>query len=494
VLDRISVLKDETPVSAFSDGGGRLHIALLFPAEYHIGMANLAVHALYRQLNSIDEVSCERVFFPPLEGDANGPLISLETGTPLGGFDAVAVSSSYELDWLRLPAALVAGGVPALAAERGERAPVVLAGGPAITSNPEPLAEIADALFIGEAEEALPALTEALGQEDREDVLDALAEVPSVYVPTRPPDEPVRRALVEDLDAFPTHSEILTPHSEFANVFLIETGRGCPRSCSFCLARQIYHPARARSLNTLLPQIELGLSLTDRIGLVGAAVADHPRVVELASAVADRGGRVSLSSLRIERVTPELLAPLVAGGQRSITLAPEAASPDVAETLGKTIEPEAMAAALAAAEGAGIRAVKLYYIVGVPGETDEQAVDIARQVAGLERDFPRLRFTVSVSPLTPKPHTELARAGVPDPKVVRKRLRAIGAALRHDTRAKPRLGSARWAAVQTILSRGGRELTGLLLEGNDAGAGELLSSLAGRGLAMDDYLGPQASE
>jgi len=489
MLDRATAIRDEVHLTDRPGESGLLRVALLFPAEYHVGMANLAVHALYRLFNDQPDVVCERVFYPPLAGEPSPTLRSMESGTPLGGFDAVAISSSYELDWLRIPAALRAGGVPPLTRDRGAQAPVVIIGGPAVTANAEPLAELSDAMFIGEVEGAAPAIADALMSPDRDEVQANLANIPGMYVPTLAPDGPITRAPAPDLDHSPTHSRILTPHSAFPNTFLLETGRGCPRSCTFCLARRIYAPFRTRDFDGLLRAAEFGLEFTDRVGLMGAAVGDYPRIAELVSKITDRGGRVSLSSLRIERVTDELLAPLVVGGRRSITLAPEAADELVAATLGKRIGRQALMDAVACADRAGIDAVKLYYIIGVPGETDEQALRIAEEIAELERAFPRLRFTVSVGPLTPKAHTALASAEVPAPSVLKARLRKLGAALRRDTHARVQLGSARWGAVQTVLSRGGRELTPLLLASEDASAGDFLSGLRDAGLSLERYLG-----
>ncbi|HUS80301.1 MAG TPA: radical SAM protein, partial [Armatimonadota bacterium] len=482
-LDRATALADETHIGGRPADTGRLRVGLLFPSPYQVGMANLALHTLYRLLNDHPEVICERVFYPPLDGDA-GPLTSLETGTVLGGFDVVAVSSSWELDWPRIPGALRAGGIEPLARDRSDRSPLVIAGGPAVTANPEPLAEIADALFIGEVEEALGSIAAALlqgGSAGRGAALDALAQVAGMYVPARYRAGRIGRVAVSDLDAWPTHSAIVTEHCEFPGAFLIEVGRGCPRQCTFCLARQIYAPLRPRGLEGLMQTARLGLDVTDRIGLVGAAVADHPAIVELVTRITEAGGSVSTSSLRIERVTPELLAPLAQGGQRSITLAPEAADPEVAATLGKRIDPSALHSALQAAEQVGIRQVKLYFMVGAPGETDEQALRIADWVADLERDFPRIRLTVSVSPLVPRPHTELARMTVAEPDVLRRRLAALGRELRRRTHAQVRMGSARWGAVQTVLGRGGRELTPLLLEANGLGAGGVLTRMRALG-------------
>jgi len=489
---RRELLAHETRVTGPPYGHGRLRVGLLYPSGYSVAMASLALHAIYRLLNDLPQVSCERLFFPP-PVEPTDRLVSLETGTPLSEFDVVAISSSYELDWLRLAAALRCGGVEPLAAARDDRDPLVLVGGPAVTANPQPLSHIADAFFLGEVEDHLAGLIDVLlGAGSRAEVLESLAQQPSVYVPAVPRDRPIPRASVANLDDWPTHTEILTPHCEFANVFLVEVGRGCPRSCRFCLARCIYAPVRFRSLAALQDTVALGLRYTDRIGLVGAAVADHPHLQELMTWIVERGGSVSTSSLRIERVTAELLQPLARSGQQTITLAPEVADEGLARVLGKPITREALHRALAATAAVGLRGAKLYFMVGVPGETDAQALEIADLVGELERAFPSLSLSASISPLVPKPHTPLARVAVPAPGEVQVRLAAVQRALRsHTRRVEVKIASARWAAVQTVLSRGGPEVTPVLLEGGEMGAGEVLRTMSEHGLQLEHYLKEQ---
>jgi len=205
---------------------------------------------------------------------------------------------------------------------------------------------------------------------------------------------------------------------------------------------------------------------------------------------------MSTSSLRAERVTPELIEPLAASGQRTITLAPETADEGLAKRIGKHITRETIHAAIAAALDAGMDRVRLYFMVGLPGETEAEALSIADYVAELEGEFPQARFALSVSPLIPKAHTEFARVAVPDLRTMRTRLKAVGQALRAKTHAKARLGSARWSAVQIALSRGGHELTPVLIQAARAGggAGDFFAALRAQGLALDSYLGAQPDD
>jgi len=499
-LFRRDVLADESHVHGPLAGSGRLRVALLFPSDYAVGMANLALQSLYRLLNAHGDVLCERVFYPGIpEQDRrrDDTLRSLEHDTALGAFDVIAVTSSFELDWLNIPAALAEGGVPVLAAERTRHSPIVIVGGPTITANPQPLAPIADALFIGEVEPVVGPLLELLlthdrsSQQGREALLEGLAGIGGFYVRELEQDLPIPRIALSDLDAVPTTTEVLSPHSEFPSTFLIETGRGCPRGCRFCLARRIYAPLRTRSAEAILASAREGLVHTDRIGLVGAAVADHPEIERIATEIVAMGGRVTTSSLRAEGVTPALLEALAAGGQRTITLAPETADPELAQVIGKRIDYDTVRDAVAMAAGVGLTDVKLYFMLGLPGETDEAVEHTVGFVERLEADVPGIHVTVATGALVPKPHTDFECIAMPDPSQLQRRMKRLGKALRARTRANVRASSARWSAVQTVLGRGGRELAPVLIAAAGGGPGDFERALRDAGLTIEEYLAEQ---
>ena len=499
-LFRRDVLADETWVHGPPAGSGRLRVALLFPSDYEVGMANLALQGLYALSNAHGDVLCERVFYPDIpEQDRrrDDTLRSLEYDTALGAFDVIAITSSFELDWLNVPAALQEGGVPILASERTRHSPLVIAGGPAVTANPQPLAPIADALFIGEGEPVIgPMLDVLLGHDlnvdaDRALALQSLARIGGFYVPALEQDLPIARIALSDLDTVPTTTEVMSPHSQFPSTFLIETGRGCPRGCKFCLARQIYEPRRNRSAESILASAREGLQHTDRVGLVGAAVADHPQIEEIATKIVEMGGRVSTSSLRAEGVTPALLNALAAGGQRQITLAPETADPELAEAIGKLVDYEAVLRTTRMAAEAGLTDVKLYFMLGIPGETDEIVESTAAFAEGLETAVDGIHLTVAAGALSPRPHTEFERAEVTDPGITQRRLKRLRKELRARTRADVRISSARGGAVQTALGRGGRELTPVLIAAAGGGVGDFERALKDAGLSLDSYLAEQ---
>jgi radical SAM superfamily enzyme YgiQ (UPF0313 family) len=427
---------------------------LVFPNTYHLGMSSLAVHAVYGLLNAAD-VTCERAFWEPGTRD----LRSVESATPLAGFDFVLVSTSFEMDWLQLPALLAAGGLPPLRTERDERHPILIAGGPAVTGNPEPLAELVDALVIGELEPIGPEFVHLLAQADsREEVLDALEALPGVYLPDRQAQCSAVRLCAPDLDAFTTASVILTPATEFGNRFLVEVSRGCGRSCDFCLARRIYHPFRARHPEGILAAVDEALPHTRRVGLVGAAISDYPWLEELLEGLRNREASLSVSSIRAESVTPGLLAALAASGQDTVTLAPEAGSDGLRAAIGKPMHESDLARAVELAVAAGLHRFRLYFMVGLPGETAADLQAIGELAGRLKALAPRTAFSATITPFVPKRHTALEAAPFGPANVVSRHLQQATAALRKAGIWDVTGESPRAAEVQELLSRGGRHL------------------------------------
>ncbi|NLE76522.1 MAG: radical SAM protein, partial [Chloroflexi bacterium] len=454
------------------DWGGRLPLVLAYPNRYSVGMGNLGLHLLYRLLNDQPQVVCERAFASlasaiPSRGDDLwvgqdqrlrnvGPILSLETQRPLSEFPVVAFSVPYELDYPHLVAMLRASGIPLLAEERQDGDPLVLAGGMALTANPEPMAAFLDAMVIGEAEPVLPglldALREALGG-PRADLLQRLAEVPGVYVPGhyqaaygpqgqlsslshrgqvwRPPSPlpgAVTRQVQHNLDQEPAHTAVFSRRAEFGDLFLLEVSRGCGRGCAFCLTGHNTRPVRYRSLETLLATARQGLAARESIGLLGAAVSDHPQIDELVEQLRRMGARLSVSSWRADALSEPLLRGLQESGAQSITLAPEAGSQRLRRRIAKPITDEQLIHAAQMASKLGLRQIKLYFMVGLPGETEEDVEAIA-DLAGRLASHSNAKVVAGISPFVPKAQTAFQRQPMLEAAALKRRLHALEQAL-----------------------------------------------------------------
>jgi len=457
------LLAAETRLAAERKAPARLQVCLLYPNTYHTGMSSLAVHSLYALVNGLPDCSCERAFLPsPAQITAlrrrRRPLCSLESGTPLGGFDVLAVTTSFELDWLNLPLCLDLGGVPPLRGDRTPQHPFLLGGGPCFTANPAPVLDLFDAVYVGEIEPILPHL-QRLAELPRGQWCEHLGDCPGFLVPDLTAS-PVPRRCATALDDFAIATAILTPHTEFADSYLIEVSRGCGWGCSFCLASRIYRPVRHRRPEALLEPIERALTHTDRIGLVAASVSDYPWLEQLCDGLQaiTPAPKVSVSSMRADSRNQPLLQLLAASGQRSVTFAPETATEALRDTVCKHLSDEQFHESIAAAVEAGLSSIKLYFMIGLPEETEADRDAIPALIRKLCAEFPRCTWSISINPFVPKPHTPLQAAGVPDFQTMRGYLARLTDALERLPGVQVHAGSARWAAVQTAISRGDSRL------------------------------------
>ena len=446
------------------DWGGKLPIALIYPNSYYLGMSNLGLHAIYSLLNSYRKVVCERAFW---ERETH-PILSVESQRPLSDFAVVAFSISYELDYFNVVSILKASGIPLYAADRDERHPLVIAGGPCIIANPMPLSPFFDCLCIGEAEAILPAmlpiLTEGItGQ--RSDLLKVLATLPGVYVPQFYSGTPVVRQWVQNLDDFPVTSVILTPDTELGNLYLIEVERGCNWGCRFCLVNRAFRPMRYRSIDKLITQAELGLKYRKRIGLVGAAVSDHPQIEELVVKLRQMGAELSISSLRVSPLSRIVLRELAKGEARTISLAPEAGSQRLRQIIKKGISEEDILESMDKVAEQGIKLLKLYFMIGLPTETDEDIDEIINLTLKckniLDRQQSGCRIALTISPFVPKAGTPFQWLPMSQPSILSRRLSLLknslmpkGITLKGE--------SVAWSQVQAVLARGDTKLAEVL--------------------------------
>ena len=445
----------------YKDWGGKVPIALIYPNSYYVGMSNLGFQTIYALLNSYNNIVCERVFWEPKRLKAETP-ISLESQRPLPDFDVLAFSISYELDYFNVVQVLKASGIPLPAADRDESHPLVIAGGSCVTANPMPISPFFDCFAIGEGEAILPGFIDTLteGIEGKKDeLLKKLASLPGVYVPALYDGKPIRRQWLADLDSVATTSVILTPDTELGGMYLIEIARGCGWGCRFCLAGFQFRPFRFRPLDSLLAQAEKGLSHVDKIGLLAAAISDHPEIGELAYRLHRMDAEISVSSLRVRPFSQALLKALAQSGAQTITLAPEAGSERLRSIINKCVTENDIIEAVDKIAKQGIRHIKLYFMIGLPTETDADIEEIIKMALALKKRIEGTvtRITITVEPFVPKAGTPFQWLAMAPEDVLNERVNRIKNSLTKNG-IEVRAESVGWSLVQGILSRGDARL------------------------------------
>jgi radical SAM superfamily enzyme YgiQ (UPF0313 family) len=492
IKDKALALLSEEQGTVRKDWGGRVSIALVYPNTYAVGMSNLGFQTIYRHLNALGDVVCERVFFPdPADLDemrrTSTPPLSLESQRPLTDFQMIGFSVTYEGDYINVLRLLDMAGVPLRSSDRRPHDPLVLMGGVCAFSNPEPIAPFMDFVVVGEGEELVGELMQAYrdGYRDRETFLDGLVGLEGIYIPDRhepsyaadgtladvkplrgAPPVVVKRRL-RQVDQFRTIAAVKTPNAEYGHMALLEVGKGCGRGCRFCLEGQVYRPVRHRSVAALRETVEqLAAQGETRIGLVGACVSDYPWIGDLLKVVEANGMELSISSLRADSLTDDLVASLARGGHRTLTMAPEAGTERLRRAIRKTITDAQLMAACDLVRARGIPNLKTYFMIGQPTETAEDVAaipDLARRM--LERlrvldpgGRPFGKLTLSISSFVPKPWTPFQWAPFDGAASLSDKLDVIKRGVRAFSNVRVLHENPREAALQALLARGDRRV------------------------------------
>ena len=473
--------------------GSRLRIALAFPNTYWVGMSNLGFQTVYRLFNAEDDIVCERFFLPPKQelaalSAARAPLVTLESQTPVSDFDIVAFSVSFEWDYVNVLTLLRLAGIPSYAADRSPDHPLVVVGGAVTFVNPEPLAPFADVIAAGEGEALVPGLRRAVAAAaDRDDLLRRLAAergfyVPSFYEPQYAADGtlagyavrpgvdaplPVRKAALKTTEAVdPPATTIFTPDTEFGSRFLVEVVRGCANLCRFCWAGYNYLPVRAFPTDRILQLAEEASRYSKRVGLVSIALCDHPDIERILARLLELGYAISPASLRLDDLTPPIVRMLRESGERSITIAPETGSDRLRRVINKTVTNDEILESAELIFANGIESLKLYYMIGLPTETDEDLVairDLTLQLRDrmLKHAKPRGRvgsITGSVNPLIPKPGTAYQWLPMEDLAATDRKIKRLRSLMAGIDNVYFNIKSERHSYYQALLSLGDRRV------------------------------------
>jgi radical SAM superfamily enzyme YgiQ (UPF0313 family) len=502
--------------------GGRLRVALAFPNTYFVGMSNLGLQTVYKLFNAEADIVCERVFLPPkteLQAQlASGePLVTIESQTPVRDFDVFAFSVSFEWDYTNVLTMLRLAGMQPRADRRTHHDPLIIIGGAVTFVNPEPLALFADVIAAGEGESLIPSLLQAFqAASDRDDLMKRLAQergfyVPSFYdvrysangpieafVPREGTNAPpvVKKAALRTTEAVdPPATTIFTPETELGSRFLVEVVRGCANLCRFCWAGYNYLPVRAFPKDRILQLAEQAKPYSNRAGLVSIALCDHPQIEEILTSLVDMGFGISPASLRLDDLTPTILDLLRRSGEKTVTIAPEVGSDRLRRVINKTVTNDEILAAAELIFASGMENLKLYYMIGLPTETDDDLVAIRDQTLQLREIMLKHartrghigRIVGSVNPLVPKPGTAYQWLPMEDDTSIDRKIKRLRSLLAGIDNVYFNIKSERHSFYQALLSLGDRRVAPAI-EAAERNGGNWRAAVAESGVDADFFV------
>ena len=517
LIDRLQELYKDEDSRVTINPHAEQKVAIVYPNTYFVGMSNLGLHIIYEEINLHPSSVCERIFLPEKKeldvyDKTKTPLMSVETQRPMHQFDVVAFDVTFEMDYFHIPLMLRYGRVPVMSEDRTGFDPIVIAGGPCATFNPEPFADFIDAFIIGEGEGIVSRVLDIIRDGkleglDRHAILRQLADVsgvyvPSLYVPIYSEDgafkgydiaEGVPKTIKRHFEMLTSGGEtvVATNYTEFGAMYIIEVARGCGRHCRFCMAGYCFRVPRVRPLEILKEGVDRAEKLGKKVGLMGAAISDYPEVDELVNYIRSKDMRYSCASLRADSLTQAVVDGLADSGQKTITIAPETGSERLRRVINKGISEEHLQNAATLSAKSGIQHMRLYIMIGLPTETDE---DIEAIVGLAERTQAHMaavgckgRLTLSINPFIPKPFTPFQWMAMDNQKTVEKKLQYIKKALQKNRRIEVLVESPKEAYIQGVLARGDRRLGAVIAAcAADRGSKSFKAELKAAGLDMDE--------
>jgi radical SAM family uncharacterized protein len=505
LIEKADKLLSKERGTVYKDPGGKINIALVYPNTYYVGMSNLGFQGIYGLLNSMKDVVCERAFLPEDKDidehiRTGTELFSMESKRPLNRFDIIAFSVSFENDYPNLVRILELSRLPLKSTDRTSHHPLVIMGGVCAFYNPEPVADFFDICFIGEADDMLSEFLDAYRSSGNKD--EALKEslskqglyVPNFYRVTYDAEgrisrraclenapAVIKRRFLKDISRTNISTSIITPETEFSEMYLVEAMRGCPWNCRFCVAGKIYSPPRGKELKTIEEEIETALSRTKRVGLIGPSLSDYPYIKDVL-----RNPEVdfSITSLRASRKSAELVR--LMKDRKSVSIAPEAGTERLRKVINKKITEEDILYTSELLFSSGIENLRLYFMVGLPTETREDIsgiVDLAKKIRNMSA---KGSVTLSISTFVPKPFTPFQWHPMESLSEVKESLKIIKKALQSIKGIKVFHDVPKYAYMQGLFSMGDRRISKVLENMRDIG--EWTKAVEVSGLNKDFYI------
>jgi radical SAM superfamily enzyme YgiQ (UPF0313 family) len=481
LIEKVDELLSKERGTVYKDPGGRINICLVYPNTYHVGMSNLGFQGIYGLLNSMKDVVCERVFLPEDKDTdeyvrTDTELFSMESKRPLNRFDIVAFSVSFENDYPHIIKIFELSRLPLRSSERDSGHPLIIMGGVCAFFNPEPVADFFDICFIGEADEMLPEFLDIYKEAaDRSDVLKKSANIEGLYVPrfyevsydtegkisgrhqSKDVPEVIKRRYLGDISESKIMTSIITTETEFSEMYMAEAMRGCPWNCRFCIAGKIYNPPRKKGLQAIEDEIQAALTRTKRIGLVGPSLSDYPHIKDVLKIPEVD---FSITSLRASTKSAELVG--LIKGHKSVSIAPEAGTDRLRKVINKRITEEDILQTSALLFAEGVETLRLYFMVGLPTETEEDIDGIINLVKKIRGVSTRGYITLSISTFVPKPFTPFQWHSMEAQSEVKERLKIIKKGLLLIKGVKVFHDIPKYAYMQGLFSMGDRRVSKVL--------------------------------